>query len=718
MSASAPRVKHVGIALALAVAAWLSAARPAPAQTTRPAGDPESSIRAMIAREMRANDLPGFALALVRPGTDPWFHAAGTADPATSAPASAATVWRAGSISKLLTALAVMRLVEAGRLDLDRPVEAYLPEFRIENPFGEPVTLRRLLSHTSGLVREPPAGSYFDAAAPDLAATVASLSGTRLVLRPGEAVKYSNAAVALAGRIVEVVSGEPFADHILRRFLRPIGMATASFARGAAPAGGLAAGVMWTLDGRRFAAPTFDLGMAPAGSLYASMEDLAAFARWLLARGRASAEPLLAPETLESMWDPANGAGKGRRVGLGFTASSLGGRRTVGHSGAIYGFATSLIVLPDDGIAVAAATNLDVANPIVEAIARHAVLAALAESRGERPPPAETPDPLPSRARYRPADPASPRPAPCPASLRPLIGHYGFDHNVLYLREEGGRLHALIEWFFDDVLAESGSDRFVFPDSGLYAREELRIERDATGRVTGVVLSGLRFPRRAVAPEDGSTFRIRLLRPVDELRREAAAATPPAGLGGTRAPDLADVTTLDPTLRLDIRYATTNNFMGAAFYATARAFLQRPAAEALARAQRALAARGFGLLIHDAYRPWSVTKMFFEATPPELRHFVADPSRGSRHNRGCAVDLTLCDLATGRPVVMPGGYDEMTERSHPTYRGGTSEERWLRDLLRSAMEAEGFAVYEFEWWHFDYGGWREYPVLDVPFEKL
>ncbi len=716
MNVSAPRVTDAGIALALV--AWLLAPAPAPGQAARAAGDVEASIRAMIDREMRANDLPGFALALVRPGAGPWFHAAGVADPAAPAPASAATIWRAGSISKLFTALAVMRLVEAGRLDLDRPVEAYLPELRLENPFGEPVTLRRLMSHTAGLVREPPAGSYFDAAEPDLAATVASLSGTRLVVRPGETVKYSNAAVALAGRIVEVVSGEPFADHVLRRFLRPIGMPAASFARGAAPAGRLATGVMWTLDGRRFAAPTFDLGMAPAGSLYASVEDLAAFARWLLVRGRTAAEPILAPETLESMWDPANGAGKGRRVGLGFTVSSLGGRRTVGHAGAIYGFATSLIVLPDDGIAVAAATNLDAANPIVEAIARHAALSALAVSRGESLPSVETPDPLSSRARYRPADPASPRPAPCPPSLRPLIGHYGFDHNVLYLREEAGRLHALIEWFFDDVLTEAAPDRFVFPDAGLYAREELRIERDAAGRVTGVLLSGLRFPRRAVAPEDGSSFRIRLLRPVEDLRREATAAAPPPGLGGTRAPDLADVTTLDPTLRLDIRYATTNNFMGATFYATARAFLQRPAADALARVQRALAPRGFGLLIHDAYRPWSVTKMFYEATPPELRHFVADPGRGSRHNRGAAVDLTLCDLATGRPAVMPGGYDEMTERSHPTYRGGTSEERWLRDLLRSAMEAEGFAVYEFEWWHFDYRDWREYPVLNVPFEKL
>jgi D-alanyl-D-alanine dipeptidase len=128
-----------------------------------------------------------------------------------------------------------------------------------------------------------------------------------------------------------------------------------------------------------------------------------------------------------------------------------------------------------------------------------------------------------------------------------------------------------------------------------------------------------------------------------------------------------------PTIRLDVRYAGTDNFMGVPLYSSARAFLQRPAAEALARAHQKLRAQGFGLLIHDGYRPWYVTRMFWEATPDSLRVFVADPSRGSRHNRGCAVDLTLYELATGRPVEMPGVYDEMSPRSYPTYPGATRQ---------------------------------------------
>ena len=153
--------------------------------------------------------------------------------------------------------------------------------------------------------------------------------------------------------------------------------------------------------------------------------------------------------------------------------------------------------------------------------------------------------------------------------------------------------------------------------------------------------------------------------------------------------------------------------MGAPMYDRARARLQRPAAEALGRAQRALAADGFGLLIHDAYRPWYVTRMFWDATPDSLRVFVADPASGSRHNRGAAVDLSLYDLATGRPVTMVSGYDEFSPRAYPFYPGGTAEQRWLRARLRHAMEREGFLVYDAEWWHFDHASWRRWTIGNV-----
>ena len=214
------------------------------------------------------------------------------------------------------------------------------------------------------------------------------------------------------------------------------------------------------------------------------------------------------------------------------------------------------------------------------------------------------------------------------------------------------------------------------------------------------------------------TFHITPQRPVAELEKEALAAQPPHEAGPFRKPDLVELVKLDPTIKLDIRYASSNNFLSTPMYSQARAFMQGPAAEAVVRAHRWLKRKGYGLLIHDAYRPWYVTKMFWEATPPDKRIFVADPRDGSRHNRGCAVDLTLYDLKTGAPVQMPSGYDEMSERAYADYAGGTPDERERRALLRQAMGAQGFTAYPQEWWHFDYKDWKHYPIMNVRFENI
>lgn len=233
-----------------------------------------------------------------------------------------------------------------------------------------------------------------------------------------------------------------------------------------------------------------------------------------------------------------------------------------------------------------------------------------------------------------------------------------------------------------------------------------------------LTLVGCTSTRPTPSTEPGGVFHVTPVRPVAELLPVALAAQPPVERGEFRAPDLVELTTLDPTIKLEIRYATTRNFLGTPLYSQARAFMQRPAAEALVRVSHSLAAEGYGLLVYDAYRPWYVTKVFWDAMPPELHRFVADPAEGSRHNRGCAVDLTLYDLETGRPVPMPSLYDEASERAYPTYTGGTAEERRMRDLLRRHMEAQGFSVYEFEWWHYDYRDWKSYPIENVRFEAI
>jgi D-alanyl-D-alanine dipeptidase len=193
---------------------------------------------------------------------------------------------------------------------------------------------------------------------------------------------------------------------------------------------------------------------------------------------------------------------------------------------------------------------------------------------------------------------------------------------------------------------------------------------------------------------------------------------PPHEPGPFKTPDLVELVTLDRTIKLDIRYATPNNLAGRAVYAEARAFLQRPAAEALVRVHRSLAAHGYGLLVFDGYRPWRITKLFWDVTPPEKHEFVADPAKGSKHNRGCAVDLSMYDLKSGHEIEMPSAYDEMSPRAYPSYEGGAAEVRRRRDQLRTAMEQEGFTVEPNEWWHFNYKDWTQYPILDVPFSAI
>jgi D-alanyl-D-alanine dipeptidase len=188
---------------------------------------------------------------------------------------------------------------------------------------------------------------------------------------------------------------------------------------------------------------------------------------------------------------------------------------------------------------------------------------------------------------------------------------------------------------------------------------------------------------------------------------------------GQFLPDsLVELVTMDSTIHLDIRYATAANFMGRPMYTQARAFLQLPAAAALARVSGRARCRGYGLLVFDAYRPWSVTKKFWDETPREKRIYVANPRKGSKHNRGCAVDLSLYDLTTGKEISMPSRYDDFSQRAAVAFTGGTAGQRAARDLLRELMTSEDFRVNPDEWWHYDYKDWRNYRILDIPFEKL
>jgi len=730
-----------------------------------------------IQAEINQKGIPSLSIAIADDQQIIWAKAFGMADPENNIPANTGTFYRIASVSKLFTDIAVMQLAERGEIDIDAPVMQYIPQFSPENPFKKEITLRQLMSHRSGLVREPPVGNYYDPSEPSLRETILSLNATKLIFKPETRTKYSNVAIGVTGYVIECLKEEDFAEYMQREILDPLNMKSSSFLRNAEIEGKLAKAKMWRYDGKEFAAPLFEFGFLPAANIYTTMPELAQCMIMLMNGGG----EILRPETLEQMWTPQFTDEKDG-YGIGFYTGRFDGHHIVRHGGAVYGFATDFSVLPDAKIGVCASASCDVSNAVVSRITEYALRLMLAVREES---------PLPEYELTTPVDPETAKkldgryrnaamevelherngrlfleidrmmfevrvlgdalivddrhnfgqrilpqnggieiennflrrvdrqkPSPAPAQWKTLIGEYGNDFSILYIYEKSGRMHALIEWVEIDPLTEIEQDVFTFPDFGMFPGEKLVFHRDDKGNVTEAVLEGVTFKRRAVGTEEGETFTITPVRPVEELREEALAATLPEFEGDFLESDLVEVARLDPSIKLDMRYATTNNFMQAVFYSAPKAFLQRPAAEALVRANGRLKKYGYGLMIHDAYRPWYVTKMFWDATPEEYKIFVANPRTGSIHNRGGAVDLTLYDLKTGQPVQMVAGFDEFSDRSFADYPGGTSLQRWLRSLLRKTLEQEGFTVYPWEWWHFNYEDASKYPVMNVTFDKI
>ena len=213
------------------------------------------------------------------------------------------------------------------------------------------------------------------------------------------------------------------------------------------------------------------------------------------------------------------------------------------------------------------------------------------------------------------------------------------------------------------------------------------------------------------------TFYIIPIKEISELREISKNSNPPILDSLDSHKKLVDLKKLDDEFQLDIRYASTNNFMRSKFYKNERAFFNMSAADRLIEAKNDLKELGYGIIIYDAYRPWFVTKMFWEGTPENLKHFVANPENGSSHNKGCAIDIGLYDIETGESIVMISGYDEFTERAYPNYMGGSKKQRDIRDMLIQVMERNDFTVYEYEWWLFNYNG-CDSGIMNYSFEEL
>ncbi len=180
--------------------------------------------------------------------------------------------------------------------------------------------------------------------------------------------------------------------------------------------------------------------------------------------------------------------------------------------------------------------------------------------------------------------------------------------------------------------------------------------------------------------------------------------------------ELIDLEKFIPDIIFDIRYATKNNFTKQVIYNSPKAFVRKPVADALAKIQTELKAQGLGLKIFDAYRPYAATVKFYEVYPDT--NFVAAPWKGSVHNRGCAVDLTIVNTATNMELKMPTPFDDFTDKAAHSYIELSDTVLKNRTLLREIMEKHGFQIYSYEWWHYNFNGWQDFQLMDIPFEQL
>jgi CubicO group peptidase (beta-lactamase class C family) len=363
-----------------------------PALTMRAAEtDYSAAIReldAIAADELKRGLVSGFSIALV--DDQRLVHAAGYgfADKRRAVPATRDTVYRCGSISKLFTACAVMQLAERGRLDIDQPLSKSLPSFRIVSPFADapPVTLRHLMCHRAGLVRESPVGSYFDATGPTPAQTVASLADCVMPHPPNKVTKYSNSGVTVVGEAVAVVAGISFEKYQDEHLLRPLGMSSSAWRLNAKLKPRFARGYLPVADGmggfREIESPHFELGTIPAGNLYTTAGDLARFVQCLFAKGGSGGREVLKPQTLEKMFT-VQFTGETNGFGLGFSIGAHRGRKTVSHSGAVYGFTSSLVALPNEKIGVIVLSNDDIATGPVKRLGNAALDMMLRSKFGE-----------------------------------------------------------------------------------------------------------------------------------------------------------------------------------------------------------------------------------------------------------------------------------------------------------------------------------------------
>lgn len=320
-------------------------------------------------------------------------------------------------------------------------------------------------------------------------------------------------------------------------------------------------------------------------------------------------------------------------------------------------------------------------------------------------------------------------PDDAPKDIKYILGfYYGNGENIL-IRENNGRLELLYRTAQEDrsfaaanlyPLSKVHFDSYTLQESGPMSNTEagVRFERDTDGYGISCRVGGNTYSRYFLGTTQGERakpFRLeeRSAEEWAKLREEAAKAAVPAALAAGEQAQLVDAASV-AGVKVNSVYAGSDNLFGAPLYSTPKLFVAKDAAAALGRVQQRLAPYGYGLVLWDAYRPWSVSKLANLALPEGKKDMLEDPEvKGSVHNTGNAVDVGLYSLDSGEELDMGCGFDEPSLRQYASYAGGTSRERYLRSLLREEMELQGFKGIEMEWWHFEFGDCSKFAHLNV-----
>lgn len=323
-------------------------------------------------------------------------------------------------------------------------------------------------------------------------------------------------------------------------------------------------------------------------------------------------------------------------------------------------------------------------------------------------------------------------PADVPKDVKYILGfYYGNGENIL-IRENDGNLELLYRTLREDncfakanifPLQKEHFDSYLMNEAGPITGSEANVsfERDKDGYGITCKVGGHRYSRYFLGTGNGENalpFRLPAVNDWEKLCSDAEKAVMPAALAvGTQAQlvNLANIS----GLKLVAVYAGSDNCFGAPLYKSSNMYLAAEAAAALEKVNKELNTWGYGIMVWDAYRPWAISKLAYLALPDNKKFMLEDPDvKGSVHNTGLAVDVSLYDLTTENSVEMISGFDEPSMRQYSSYAGGTEKQRYLRSLLREIMAKHGFSGIEMEWWHFEYGDCSRYAHLNLPLESL